>query len=96
MITIENDDAIPSIEIGTVTVTEGDAGTVTANVPVTMTGTSSVLVTIPYTTTNDSAISGADYIYETGIVSWLPLQTGLMTIDVAVSGDYLDENTETF
>ena len=97
VITIENDDAIPAIVIGDVTVSELDTVTVTVNLPVTMTGSSSSIVTIPYTMTNGTAIGGSDYLSETGTVSWPALTPGLMMIGIDVFGDYFDEGTaETF
>ncbi len=88
--TITDNDAIPTLSIDNVTVTEGDAGTATATFTVTLSAASGKTVTVDYATANGTATSPADYTAASGTLTFTPGQT-TKTIDVAVQGDLLDE-----
>lgn len=65
-ITILNDDAVPELRIGNVTLVEGDQGTTDAVFQVSLTGASSSPVSVSYETRNGTALAGADYLPKTG------------------------------
>ena len=59
--TITDDDPLPSVAIGDVTVTEGDTGTVTASFNVTLAPASGREVSVQYATADGTATAPADY-----------------------------------
>ncbi len=61
--------APPSISIGDVTVTEGNAGTVNANFPVTLSASSGATVTVDYSTADGTATQGSGTFSNTGSIS---------------------------
>src|SRR5205085_752285 len=83
--TIVDDDAAPSLFIGDVSVTEGDAGTVTATFDVQLTAASGQLVTVDWATANTSAIAPGDYVAGSGSLSF-PAGTTARTVSVTVNG----------
>src|SRR5581483_8422445 len=93
--TITNDDALPSLSIAGATVTEGNAGTVTATFPVTLSAPSSTPVTVDYTTVDGSATAPADYDATSGALTFAPGQI-TKQISVLVEGDTAIEGNETF
>jgi hypothetical protein len=86
---------LPSLSIGDVTVTEGDEGTQKANFAVRLSQASEQTVTAEFVTEDDTAKAGEDYEAQTGIVSFAAGEVE-KTISVKVSGDRLQELTETF
>ena len=93
--TIVDDDAAPVLDVGDVTVTEGDAGDVTASFPVTLTGATQVPVTVDVTTADGSATAPGDYAALATSLTFSPGQTA-KTVDVTVHGDTTFELDETF
>src|SRR6185369_14022926 len=94
--TIQNDDAVPSLVIDDVTVTEGNAGTVNADFTVTLSAASGQTVTVDYATANGTAVAPGDYTARaTTTLVFTPGQT-TKTISVVVNGDTLNEADETF
>ncbi len=95
--TIQNDDgaATPTVNIGDVSVTEGNAGSVVLSFPVTLSAASTSSVSVAFATANGSAVSGADYVANSGTFSFAPGQTS-GTIGVIVNGDTAVEPNETF
>ncbi|WP_459986902.1 Calx-beta domain-containing protein, partial [Nocardioides sp. AN3] len=79
--TIVDDDAPPTLSIGNTTITEGNSGTTTANVPVTLSAASGKTITVTYATANGTATAGSDYTATTGTLTFAPGQT---TQNVAV------------
>ena len=59
--TITNDDALPSLSIGNVTVTEGNSGTVNATFTVSLSAASGQTVTVNYATADGTAVAPGDY-----------------------------------
>ena len=90
----DNDNA-PSISINDVSVTEGNTGSINANLTVSLSNGSSSTVTVNYATANNTATSGADYTALSGTLSFSSGETS-KTISVAVLGDTIDEPNETF
>ena len=59
--TITDNDPLPALAIGDVSVTEGDSGTANATFTVTLSTVSGRTVTVDYATANGTAIAPADY-----------------------------------
>lgn len=86
----------PSISIDDVSVTEGDEGLTPATFTVTLSGPSSRLVTVQYSTTDGTAgAAGHDYVTTAGVLSFTPGTTTL-PIAVPVAGDVVHESDEAF
>jgi len=92
---IANDDAIPTISINDISLTEGNSGTKIANFVVRLSNPTSFASTVNFTTTNQTATSGIDYTSKSGILTFSPNQT-LTTIFVSIKGDTINEASETF
>jgi hypothetical protein len=88
-------DAEPVLWIDDVSVTEGDAGTVSAVFTPTLSASSSQTVTVDYATTDGTATAGSDYVTVSGQVSFAPGATS-QPVTVVVNGDVLDEADQTF
>ncbi|MFN8062863.1 MAG: Calx-beta domain-containing protein [Vicinamibacterales bacterium] len=93
--TILDDDPPPAVSIGDATVTEGNAGIVTAAFAVSLSAASSLPVTVTYATAAGTASAGTDYTTATGTLTFNPGVT-TQTVNVSVIGDNLDEADETF
>jgi Calx-beta domain-containing protein len=93
--TITDDDPVPTLSAGDVTVAEGQAGTVNAVFNVTMGGLSGQSVSVQYATAPNSATAGVDYVTTSGTLTFAPGQTS-RTVTVPVNGDVADEADETF
>jgi VCBS repeat-containing protein len=90
--TITDNDATPSLRINDVTVNEG-AGTATFTV--TLSAASGQTVTVGYSMTNQTALSGTDYTAGSGTLTFAP-GTTTQTITVPILQDNLYEGAETF
>ena len=96
IVTITDDDNVPSLSIADVSVTEGDATTATASFNVTLSAPSGQPIVVSYATVNVTALAPGDYTAATNqTVTFNPGETS-KTIPVAVVGDTLDEASETF
>jgi hypothetical protein len=94
--TITDDDALPSLAIDDVTVTEGNSGTTSAIFTVTKTGTTEQTATVDYATQDGTAVAPGDYtVKPVTTLTFAPGDT-TKTITVDVIGDTLDEPNETF
>jgi hypothetical protein len=94
VVTITDDDAMPSITIADRTVTEGNAGTVAAGFVLTLSAPSGQPVSVAYATANGTATAGSDYVAAGGTATLNPGAT-TMTLNVTVNSDTaleLDEN----
>ncbi|HET6712365.1 MAG TPA: Calx-beta domain-containing protein [Actinomycetota bacterium] len=85
--------ALPSISIDDVTVTEGDAGTVSATFKVTSSERGKA--TVSFATVAGSAKSAADFVAREGKVRFAGRKLE-RKISITVNGDLLDEADETF
>jgi hypothetical protein len=93
--TIIDDDG-PAITIAdAAAVTEGLSGTTNATFNVTLSVGSGQVVTVDYTTVDDTATAPSDYTTTTGTVTF-PANSTAQSINVPVKGDNVDEDTETF
>ena len=94
VVTIMDDDDMPSLSVGGVTVSEGITGG-RAVFTVSVSSPTSRQVTVEYATSDGTATDGADYTGGSGILTFAPGETG-KTISFAVADDSLDEEDETF
>ena len=86
---------LPNVSINDATITEGDSGTVSADFTVTLSAASTHKVTVSYSTAPDTATQGTDYSGKTGSVIFQPGETS-KTVSIDVTGDTIDEFSETF
>ena len=93
--TITDNDAAPEISINNVTIAEGDSGSQTATLTVTLSAASGKDISVDYDTADGSANGGSDYTAANGTLNFAPGQT-TKTVNVSVLGDTTDENIETF
>jgi hypothetical protein len=93
--TITDNDPTPSLVINNVTVPEGDTGTTPIAFTVTLSAASGQTVTVNYASADATATAPADYAAVSGTLTFAP---GITTQQIAttVSGDTLEEPTETF
>jgi subtilisin family serine protease len=89
--------AVPTLAIGDVSVTEGQAGTTTATFTVTLSPANTTeTVTVGYVTGDGTAtVANADYAPASGTLTFSPSQT-TRTMSVAVNGDTANEPHEFF
>jgi hypothetical protein len=76
-------------------VTEGDGGQVTCNFTVSLSAATGQTVSVAYATADGTAMSGLDYAFASGTLTFPP-STTVRTVAVAVIGDLMDESNETF
>jgi len=101
--TITDDDAAPTLSIGDATVNEGDSGTTSATITVTLSTASGRTVTVNYATADNTAVAGGpaitgrnDYVTTSGTLTFAPGELS-KTIALAINGEIIDEpDTETF
>jgi uncharacterized repeat protein (TIGR01451 family) len=93
--TITNDDALPTLSINDVSVTEGNSGTTNAAFTVTLNTASGQTVTVNYATADGTATQPADYTSNSGTLTFTPGQT-TRPITVLVQGDAVIEPNQTY
>ncbi|MGZ4716861.1 MAG: Calx-beta domain-containing protein, partial [Acidimicrobiales bacterium] len=98
-LTIQNDDPVPTIVPGGVTVVEGNSGTRTMSLPVTLSNPSSRPVTASWSTVRPPGLPGspadtpADYQASSGTVTFAPGET-VRSVSITVDADTIDEPDE--
>jgi large repetitive protein len=85
-------DALPTLSIDDVTVTEGNGGKANATFTITLSPSSLLPVTVNFVTADGSATAPDDYLAESGARTFSPGQT-TKKVTVTVNGDVLDEAT---
>src|SRR5262249_3032348 len=91
----------PKIVPGQASITEGNSGTKTLNIPVTLSAAASQTVTVQWNTAQGNAANereaqpGAHYVAASGTLTFAPGQTS-KSIPITVRGDVLDEYDELF
>lgn len=85
----------PTIAIGDVSITEGNAGTTNASFTVSLSAPTSQTVSVAYATAAGSATAGSDFTTVTGTATFSPGATST-TIAVPVIGDSMFEGAESF
>ncbi|MCI0744751.1 MAG: hypothetical protein L0Y58_05020 [Verrucomicrobia subdivision 3 bacterium] len=95
--TILNDDAAPSVAISPAAVSVGERDTGLSNLvfSITLAPPSGIPASVAYSTANQSALAGSDYVAVSGSLSFLPSETTKM-VSVPVLGDLEVEPDETF
>ena len=97
--TITNDDqeiiVLPNISIGDVSISEGNSGQKNANFKVTLDKVSEKAVTVQYTTVDNTAKAGKDFVKKTGQITFNP-GVKTQTISVPIIGDTVFEPNEKF
>jgi Calx-beta domain len=91
--TITDDDGVPSISVADVTVTEGQSGSVGANLTVTLSAATGLTVSVHYATADGTATPGSDYEPDSRDLVFTP-GTTTRTITVRVTSDVVDEPNE--
>ncbi len=87
---------LPALSINDVSVSEGNAGGVTAGFTVTLSAVSGQTVTVGYATTDDTASAASgDYVASSGTLTFAPGAT-TKPLSVTVNGDSVDEPNELF
>ena len=91
--TIEDNDPMPSVDIGPASTTEGDAGTTSLTFNVTLTAASGRNVSVNYATENGTASAPGDYTATDGTLVFAPRQLS-RSLTVSVNGDVDVESDE--
>lgn len=84
-----------TLAINDLTITEGNSGTSVATFNVLLSPASSQTVTVNYTTANNTASAGTDYVAASGTLTFTPGQQS-QPISVTINGDTTPEPNETF
>ena len=92
--TIVDDDPLPTVSIGDVSLAEADSGTTVASFVVALSAPSGKPITVDYATADGTA-TASDYSGASGTMSFVPGETS-KTMDVDILGDTTYENDETF
>ncbi len=93
--TILNDDALPLVSIGDVLMFEGNSSTRKFIFPVTLTDASSLPASVTFSTLNDTAIAGTDYMATNGTVT-IPAGATSTSIVVIIYGNTVREPDRDF
>ena len=94
VVTIQDDELLPVIDIDDASVLEGSSGTTVLRFAVILSHPSASVVTVDWTTTPGTASPGIDYVAGAGTVTFAPLDVA-ETVDVVVNGDAVYEHDET-
>ena len=92
---IDDDQQTATISINDVNIIEGNAGTTNAVFTLSLSNASGKTVRVNYTTANDTATGGSDYVTINRQLLFNPGETA-KNITVSVNGDTVDEPNETF
>lgn len=93
--TITNDDGLPAVSVGSLSIVEGGNGTSIMNFPLTLDAPSGQTVSINVATANGSATAGSDYVAATGSFAFQPGETSKV-FPVTIIGNLAPEPDETF
>jgi Calx-beta domain/SdrD B-like domain len=93
--TIQNNDAVPNININDISLTEGDSGITNATFTISLSAASGKAVTVDYATSDDTVKLDSDYTPITGTLTFAPGVT-TQAITVPIIGDIINEHDETF
>ncbi|MCA0352712.1 MAG: CSLREA domain-containing protein [Chloroflexi bacterium] len=93
--TILDDDATPVINVTNGEAAEGNSGSVTVTLNVSLSNPSSSAITVDYLTVGGSASAGSDFAISSGPLSFAAGETS-KTVDVFIQGDMVDESDESF
>jgi hypothetical protein len=93
-ITIRNDDTA-ALSVANTSVVEGNSGTKTVSVTVTLAGSSASTVTVGYSTVAGSALAGTDFVSTSGTLTFAPGVTS-KTFTVTINGNTIKQANRTF
>ena len=93
-LTINDDEPLPSVSVGDVSVNEGNSGTRIAFFTISLSAASGKIISIGYATANGTA-SSADYVSSSATLVFNPGETS-KTIEISINGDVENEANETF
>jgi uncharacterized repeat protein (TIGR01451 family) len=93
--TIINDDPQPSLIVANAAFNEGNSGSATVSVPVQLSTSAGVPISINYATSNGTAIAGSDYNSRSGILYFTNGVTSLF-VPLSIIGDTLGESNDFF
>jgi hypothetical protein len=94
-LTIQDNESRPIVTPVNLSVTEGDAGTTSADLTVRLSNASTQTVTVDYKTTDGTAAASSDYVAAAGTLTFAPGEI-VKTIPLQIIGDKLDEGNENF
>ena len=95
-VTLTNDDVVlPALSISGTRIQEGNSGSSSATVTVSLSAKASQPVSVNYTTVNGTAQAGSDYLATSGTLSFAPGETS-KTLSIPVKGDTTVESDENF
>lgn len=94
-LTIIENDPLPLVSVGSLSITEGNSGPVEALFIATLSNASTKEVRVNFTTVDGTALSGSDYLSRSGTLVFMPGETA-KSIAVTVIGDIVAEADETF
>ena len=89
------DDDLSAVSVASASAPEGDTGTSALTFTATLSTASDEAATVDYATADGTAVAGVDYTPARGTLSFAPGETE-KTIRVAIIGDVVDEDAETF
>lgn len=95
VITIRNDDANPRLRILDASIEEGDTGTTSAMLQMSLSHPANVPVSVNWATSDGTASAGSDYTASSG-VALIPVGQSSARINVELRGDFDVEPSETF
>ena len=84
-----------TLAVNDVSITEGNAGTSTANFTILLSPASAQTVTVQYATAPNTALAGSDYITSSGTATFTPGEPS-KPVSVTINGDTQFEPNETF
>ncbi|MEW6196883.1 MAG: Calx-beta domain-containing protein [Bacteroidota bacterium] len=88
-------DDYPFLSINDVSITEGNSGTSAMTFNVSLSQPSPLTITVNFTTADSTALSGSDYISNTGSLTFLPGEVS-KNISINIYGDTTEELDEVF
>lgn len=93
--TITNNEATPSVNGNSVSITEGNSGTRILTLTLTLSRASYQTVSATYATADDTALAGEDYVATSGTVTFAPGER-TKTVSVTINGDTVCESNQRF
>ncbi|MFN0072672.1 MAG: Calx-beta domain-containing protein [Chloroflexota bacterium] len=93
VITVTDDDPLPTLSIASVAVDEGASGTTPAQLAVSLSAPSGRAVSLHYATADVTATAGSDYLATSGTLTFIPGEISKM-VTVLVTGDIVAEPNE--
>ena len=91
--TILDNDPVPTVVPGAASISEGNSGTTTLQIPVSLSAPSGQTVTASWTTLNNTAVAPGDYTAASGTVTFAPGEK-TKTVPVTINSDALNEPDE--